>query len=154
MGCIAGSDDHDMSNGLYNDRYEGIAKHPGITGVLAKENTLEAIFDALKSRRCYGFTGGRLYIDFRINGHYMGEEFDLTEDREIYFNVTADAEIKSVTLVKNCRDYVYFPQKSEMLLYDYKVENETDYYYLRVKLVDGRTGWSSPIWINNTAIKR
>jgi hypothetical protein len=149
MGCIGCTDDHLGFCGLVRDDFPYPMNFPAITGVWAKENTLEGIFDALKKRRCFAFMGGRMTIDFRINGHYMGEEFDLTEDREIYFNVTADAEIKSVTLVKNCRDYVYFPQKSEMLLYDYKVENETDYYYLRVKLVDGRTGWSSPIWINN-----
>lgn len=149
MGCIAGSDDHDMSNGLYNDRYEGIAKHPGITGVLAKENTLEAIFDALKSRRCYGFTGGRLYIDFRINGHYMGEEISDTDEgtRSIYFNIKDEARIKCVTLVKNCRDYMRIA-RNEQLVFDYKKENETDVYYLRVELCDGRCGWTSPIWVN------
>ncbi len=149
MGCIGCTDDHRGNCGLILEDKTYPEKFPAITGVWAEENTLPSIFDALKKRRCFAFMGGRITIDFRINGHYMGEEIDLSGDREIYFNVTADAEIESVTLVKNCRDYIYFQKTTEQLLYDYKAENDTDYYYLRVKTVDGRMGWSSPIWISS-----
>lgn len=151
MGCIAASDDHQLQNGLISDGgerlgYKGLMRIPGITGVWAEENTPEAIFDALKKRRCYGFMGGRMSIDFRINGHYMGEEFVHTGDREIYYKIEADAKVERVTLVKNCRDYIIV-KRGEQFLYDYKAENETDFYYLRVELEDGRCGWCSPIWI-------
>ncbi|MBO5060993.1 MAG: DUF3604 domain-containing protein [Clostridia bacterium] len=148
MGCIAASDDHDRENGLVSDRFTGIARYPGITGVLAEENTLSSIFSALKARRCYGFTGGRMWIDFRINGHYMGEEFADSGERSIYFNVKADSELERVTLVKNCRDYMII-KRNEQLIYDYRAEKPTDIYYLRVELKDGRIGWTSPIWINH-----
>jgi len=54
--------------------------------------------------------------------------------------------IKRVTLVKNCRNYVALSAASELIL-DYKQENATDYFYLRVELADGRYGWTSPIWV-------
>jgi len=146
MGCIAASDDHGMTNGLITDS-DNIDRFPGITGVLCAENTTESIFKALKARRCYGFMGGRMWIDFRINGHYMGEEFTTDEDRHIYFNVTADAPIRRITLVKNCVDYMFVP-KTEYMMFDYHAENECDSYYLRVELTDGRLGWTSPIWIH------
>lgn len=60
MGCIAGSDDHKGTNGLIIPENPYPRKFPGITGVWAKENTLSAIFEALKSRRCYGY-GRSLY---------------------------------------------------------------------------------------------
>lgn len=147
MGCIAASDDHFTENGLVSDRYEGIGRYPGITAVLAEKNTLSSIFAALKARRCYGFMGGRMYIDFRINGHYMGEEFVDEGERSIYIKVSADAEVEKITLVKNCRDYIIM-KRSEQLIYDYKAECQTDFYYLRVELKDGRCGWTSPIWID------
>jgi len=78
----------------------------------------------------------------------MGEEFSSDEDREICYRIEADAPIDSVTLVKNCRDYLVFRRDAEQVIYDYKQENDVDYYYLRVKLADGRMAWSSPIWIN------
>ncbi|MGN0180463.1 MAG: hypothetical protein ACI4DY_13655 [Monoglobaceae bacterium] len=147
MGVIAASDDHLMQNGIVSDMYSGIRKFPGITAVLARENTLPEIFDAIKNRRCYGFMGsGKIYIDFRINGHYMGEEFSHDGERSIYYNIKCNQEIDKVTLVKNCRDYMIF-RRSEQLVFDYLREQETDYYYLRVQLTDGRCGWTSPIWI-------
>lgn len=147
MGCIAASDNHNRGDIGYEKNYKGINVFGGRTGVLAKENTLDSIFDALKKRRCYGFVGGKMWIDFRINGHYMGEEFSDNSDREIYINVKADAPVKQITIVKNCRDYIE-TKKDELMVFDYKAENDTDCYYLRVELTDKRFGWTSPIWIS------
>lgn len=148
MGCIAATDAHDGNGGLILEKYEYPKKYPAITGVWAKDNTLPSIFEALKARRCYGFMGGRITLDFRINGHYMGEEIFALDERGIYYNIKADGEIDTVTLVKNCRDYMIFKGKSEQFIFDYRKENKTDYYYIRVKLTDGRLAWSSPIWVD------
>lgn len=150
MGVIAGSDDHGCRNGLITeDPYP--RKFPGLTGVWAEENTLSSLFSALKAKRCYAFMGGRMEIDFRINGHWMGESFTLPadEDRSVWFSVKADAPVKQVTVVKNCRDYAAFFGGCSQLFFDYKVEQPTDCYYLRVELADGRFGWTSPVWIDN-----
>ncbi len=147
MGCIGASDDHCRDDADYYKKQSGLWRFGGRTGVLAEENTLDSIFSALKARRCYAFMGGKMWFDFRINGHYMGEEFTDSSDREIYVNIKADAPIKQITLVKNCRDYM-ISKKPEFFIFDYRIENDTDYYYLRVELTDGRFGWTSPIWIN------
>lgn len=147
MGCIGGSDNHARGDKDYEKNYKGIDIFGGRTGVLAEENTLSSIFSALKARRCYGFMGGKMWIDFRINGHYMGEEFADDSDRSIYINVKADAPVKMITIVKNCRNYIE-SRNQEFMVFDYKAENETDYYYIRVELTDGRFGWTSPIWIS------
>ena len=160
MGCIGGSDDHYGMPGMIMAEAPHINlkyRFPGLTGVLAKENTLESIFEAIKARRCYAFMGGRMEIDFRINGHYMGEEITVKEeeDRMIYMYAKADKPIKRMTLVKNCEDIYHmdgnllqdFHVMKEMFM-DYKKVQDTDYYYLRVELEDGRFGWTSPIWVN------
>ena len=146
MGCIAASDDHRLKNGVVSDEFAGPCAYPGITGVLCEENTQASIFGALKARRCYGFMGGRMWIDFRVNGHYMGEEFTTDEDRRLYFNVRADAPISKIMIVKNCWDYL-FVRQGEQMVFDYEWENSTDVYYLRVELQDGRLGWTSPVWV-------
>ncbi len=147
IGIVAGSDAHDGSGG---DRFNADGNRVALTGVWAKENTREAIFDALKARRTYAFTGGRMQLDFRINGHYMGEEFTLNkeEERSIYYKFTCDSEIEKLFVVKNCRDWVILT-KPEQLFFDYQPENPVDFYYIRVITKDGRWCWSSPIWINN-----
>ena len=33
------------------------------------------------------------------------------------------------------------------LIFDYEQEQDTDSYYIRVELQDGRFGWTSPIWV-------
>lgn len=148
MGCIAGSDDHFCNNGVILKDVPYPHNFPGLTGVWAKENTVEGIFEALRAKRCYAFMGGRVEIDFRINGHYMGETFtaEAEEDRTIWFRINADAKVKQVTIVKNCRDCCIFKQPS-MLFFDYRQERAEDCYYLRVELEDGRFAWTSPIWI-------
>ncbi len=150
MGCIAASDDHALKNGIDLCEFDDIRRFPGITGVLAKENTLDEIFSALKARRCYGFTGGRVFMDFRVDGHYMGEEYTESNEtnRKIYWKIDGGCDIKYVTLVKNCRDYIKV-RRAEQMLFDYKAENDTDVYYLRAEFCDGRCAWSSPIWVNN-----
>jgi len=157
MGVIAGSDDHIGFNGI-TTTWDYPYNYPGLTGVWAKDNTLEDIFDAIKKRRTFAFMGGRVSIDFRINGHYMGEEITLKkdEDAHIYFNITTDEDIKRITLIKNARDYIVFNKDTKQTpLYktakqsfiDYKQERETDYYYIRVAFGEDRFAWSSPIWI-------
>lgn len=157
MGVIGGSDDHFGKNGIVLEAMPYPDKYPGVTGVWASENSPSAIFDALKAGRTFAYMlgpsdgdmRGRIEIDFRINGHYMGETIDRPESRDlhIFYRVKADVPIKSVTLVKNCRNYISLRDASEIIL-DYKQENPTDYYYLRVLLTDGRYGWTSPIWVN------
>ena len=158
IGVIAGSDDHLGHNGLITTElpepkhpgiYKGLNKYPGITGVWARENTREAIFEALKARRCYGFMGGRMRMDFRINGHWMGEEITLEagEPRVIWFDFSADSPVASVTLVKNNQDYILWRKNSRQLFFDYRQELPVDCYYLRAITQDGRWCWSSPVWV-------
>ena len=156
MGVIGGSDDHRGLGGQVTEVYKNHAKYPGVTGVWATENTHKAIFDAIKAKRTYAFMrgplegdmNGRMEIDFRICDHWMGEQITLPAetDLSVYWSVKSDVPVKRVTVVKNCRDYVMMAKATGFFL-DYKQEKETDIYYLRVELTDGRFGWTSPISI-------
>lgn len=156
IGCIGGGDDHYGRGGTVADDLGYPEMYPGVTGAWATENTHEAIFDALVAKRTYAFMlgraegemRGRMEIDFRINGHWMGETIKRSDERDlrIFFNVKADVPVKAVTLVKNCRNYIIIDYNKE-LIFDYEQENDTDSYYIRVELQDGRFGWTSPIWV-------
>ena len=156
MGVIGGSDDHDGMNGRMNPNRTDPGRYPGVTGVWATENTPEAIFDALRAKRTFAYMmgdpagkmGGRVNIDFRVSGHYMGETFTRAdgEDLTVFSRVESDVPVRRVTIVKNCRNYVSLRHASEVIL-DYKQETDCDCYYLRVELTDGRFGWTSPVWV-------
>ena len=149
-GCVGGSDNHAGKGGRVLEGMPYPLNYQGLTGVWAKENTVKGIFEAIKSRRTYAFMGQPFTVELRINGHYMGEEFDLDagSDRIIYFKIDSDIPVRRVTVVKNNKDIAVIACKAMECFFDYEPENDTDYYYLRVELSDGRFAWTSPIWIN------
>lgn len=159
IGVIGGSDDHRGGGGLCKQNTTSLSRFPGVTGVWAEENTHKAIFDALVAKRTYAYMlgeadgemGGRMEIDFRINNHWMGETIrrPANGDIRIYFNVKADVPVKCITVVKNCRNCMMFKNTTQ-LIFDYKQENDTDSYYLRVELADGRFGWTTPVWVERS----
>jgi len=92
LGCVASTDDHLGFPGAWGE---------GIAAVLAEELTREAVFEALKARRCYAVTGDRIEIDFTLNGEPMGGELPATDVREIAVSVAGWDEIAMVELIRN-----------------------------------------------------
>lgn len=64
VGVIASSDEHSGQGGRV---------HGGVAAVYADALTRDALFDAIRQRRCYATTGERILIDFRIDGATIGE---------------------------------------------------------------------------------
>ncbi|MEZ4621453.1 MAG: DUF3604 domain-containing protein [Caldilineaceae bacterium] len=75
-----------------------MASPNGLTCVLAESLTRNAIFDALKNRRCYGTTGPRIDLDFSVNGYLMGSVIEADGPLQIAANVRGTAAIESLTL--------------------------------------------------------
>jgi len=149
----AGSDNHDGNNAKDLPERGFPMRYPGMTGVWAKENTQEGIFEALKSRHSYAFMGPeRVIIDFRVNDQRMGSIIEESADapsRTIYFSVESKVPVAKVTVVKNNQDY--FITRRDRIncckFTDYERLLPEDWYYLRVELADGRMAWTSPCWV-------
>ncbi len=94
FGVIASTDDHLGYPGGYRE---------GLAAILAKELTREAIFDALRNRRCYAVTGDRIVLDFQINGQRMGRELPYARKRRIAVAATGWDQIDRVEVLKNNR---------------------------------------------------
>jgi len=54
------------------DTHNGRPAMRGVTGVLATELSREAVFEAIRARRCYATTSEHIELDFRVNGYPMG----------------------------------------------------------------------------------
>lgn len=140
-GVTAGSDGHDGNPG-----------YGGITGVLAKRNSRQDIFDSLKKRRTIATTHPRMFINLSVEGYSIGEiSTKAKEARTIHMEAVAPTDIKSIELIKNEEVLVkdtcgkkFFVKE----LVDFKT-NEEDRYYVRVKLKNGHLGWCSPIWFDD-----
>ena len=92
LGAVGSTDDHLGYPGAWGE---------GIAAVIAPELTREAVFDALRSRRCYAVSGDRIEIDFTVNGQPMGSEIAATDRRDIEVSVRGWDELTLVELIRN-----------------------------------------------------
>ena len=155
FGFMASSDGHDgnpgNANGCHkrNQLYHYLGS--GKTAVLAEELSREAVFNALKERRCYAVTGAPIEMYFSINGQPMGSIIsgeDITES-EIKISVRGRDKLKRVELVKNGKiiEKITNPgRKLEKNIIDDNInQGKNSYYYVKVIQEDGEKAWSSPI---------
>jgi hypothetical protein len=99
VGFIATSDDHACRPGLTLTSGNFTTKG-GYTAVYAKKLKKEALWEAFWSRRTYGTTGERIILDFRVNGHIMGEEIDTNTLPKIKVKVHGTKSLHSVDVMR------------------------------------------------------
>jgi hypothetical protein len=68
LGFIGSGDSHDGHPGLA----QIASPTSGIAAILAKDNTREAILEALRARRTYATNGPRIVLDVTLGGREMG----------------------------------------------------------------------------------
>ena len=159
LGVIGSSDNHGSQPGM-----EGF----GTMAVWAPELIREAVFDAIRSRRTYGTTGSRIYLEFSVNGEPMGGETTIVDGQAVNVHVEALGtgplrwiHILRADLDRPEADFTvvhqeWFPGSSAPL--DFTLDWTDDspppraIYYVRVRqrdLVHARVAqaWSSPIWV-------
>ena len=74
VGVVCNSDGHKGRPGAEGPGAGEFGIAGGLTCVLAESLSRNAIFEALKQRRCYGTTGPRIDLSFTVDGHPMGAE--------------------------------------------------------------------------------
>ncbi|WP_307738694.1 DUF3604 domain-containing protein [uncultured Parolsenella sp.] len=92
FGIICSGDNHEVPAMV---RY-------GRAGVWASEYTKDAIWDALVSRRTFGFTGPRIDVYAEAEGHPLGSAFETTSDEvAIDVRATAASKVERVELYRD-----------------------------------------------------
>jgi hypothetical protein len=157
LGMIASSDNHvGMPGRSYpHDRQVHTPFPGGLAAIWAPELTREALFDALRNRRCYGTTGARIVLRFSINGEPMGSMLDADvgkSAREIEIEVAGTGSLAKVELIRDGRLSTVWQGRygstKRFLWTDPEVLNDSPHsYYVRIYEEDGQRAWSSPIWI-------
>ncbi len=94
IGVMASTDDHLGYPGAYGQ---------GLVAVLANDLSRKSIFDAVKARRTYAVSGDRIKLNFRLNGHVMGEEIPYANKREITVDASGWDKIDRIEILKNNR---------------------------------------------------
>ena len=163
LGFVGGTDTHRARPGSSRTNLSGLDADDflggGITCILAKELTREAMFEAIRARRCYATNGVRILLDFRLNGHLMGQELKAEGDapRTIAVRAAGTADIARAVIVRNGQDVYTHPGSGRLLemewqdaepLADVVTPDGWVYYYVRLVQADGHIAWSSPVWVD------
>jgi hypothetical protein len=75
VGFVANSDGHKGRPGASHPGASTFGAYGGLTCVLAESLTRDAIFEAIRQRRCYGVTAAqRIHVELAVNGLPMGAE--------------------------------------------------------------------------------
>ncbi|MGH7129513.1 MAG: hypothetical protein ACREIV_13165, partial [Planctomycetaceae bacterium] len=124
--------------------------HISYSMVFTPENDRQAIIDSIKKRHTYGATDNFI-IDFRANGHFMGDEFETADEPALTLNAAGTGKIAQLTLVRN-NEYIYTDEPNSATVSfkytDMDPAEGTNLYYFRLLQEDGEVCWSSPIWVN------
>ncbi|NGX60341.1 MAG: hypothetical protein KR126chlam3_01514 [Chlamydiae bacterium] len=167
FGFVAGGLD---DRGIFQDLFESdqVQYSPGLTAIVAIEQTRETLMQALYNRSCYATTGARIVLGFHIAGSQMGTELSTNNKPGLAFNrhitgfICGTAPIKEIVIIRNGKEFHKITPNQNSVEFEYDdfqqlkeiVLNSPDerppfaYYYLRILQEDGHIAWSSPIWID------
>lgn len=167
FGFVAGGlDDRGVFSGFFEG--EQVQYSPGLTGIMAADQTRDSLFQALYHRSCYATTGERIIVGFFIAGMPMGSELNTKAKPGLMFNrhitgyVAGTSLITSIEVIRNGvvvhemkpnLPHLEFTYDDTELLQKIALtapEEEPSfvYYYLRITQENGHIAWSSPIWID------
>lgn len=167
FGFVAGGLD---DRGLFVDFYESeqVQYNPGLTAIIAIEQTRDALMLALQNRSCYATTGERIILGFFLAGAQMGSQLSTLTKPGLAYNrhfsgyIAGTAPLKEVILFRNGEPLHTFSSKESYCAFTFDdstpiaqvaLTSPDDrppfiYYYLRVEQANEHVAWSSPIWVD------
>ena len=137
-----------------SDRYRFARFRAGFTGVWAEALTLEAVFAALRDRRCYATTGERIVAEMTVDGLPMGAGAPPGERREqhtVAFRLVGTERISRVEVLRDGqvvhRIDPYIEEVEDSWTDSGDGARGARFYYVRARQVDGSAAWLSPVWV-------
>jgi hypothetical protein len=162
FGFIGGTDSHTSLTFCRHLETERIRSQPGLTAVLPETNHRDAIFDAIRARRCYAACGERILLDVTCGGLEMGQSGSLPDSGYVTFRAdyAAETDIECVEVIrsnevvhretpgdwKGQMNWTDTDVANASPLHDFETGEQTVFYYLRLTAQSGARAWSSPCW--------
>jgi hypothetical protein len=100
VGVTCNSDGHKGRPGAEGPGVGEFGIGSGLTCVLAPELTRQAVFEALRQRRCYGTTGPRIDLSFDMDGQPMGAVLPWRGRARVRASVVGTAPLESLGLYR------------------------------------------------------
>lgn len=103
VGIVAGSDGHKGRPGASHPGAADFGAYGGLTCVLAERLTREAIFDALRRRRCYATSAGRrIHVELRVAGLPMGAVGSCAGPVAVTGRVVGTGPLERIDVLRGC----------------------------------------------------
>jgi hypothetical protein len=132
-----------------SDGHKGRPGSNGLTAVFARDLSRNAIFEALRARRCYGTTNARILLVFNANGYPMGSEIPFAPKVELDIRVIGTDKLRYVDVLKDGMPFRRFRpegRKFHDTLSDSHGE-QTTFYQVKVLQEDMEMAFGSPVWV-------
>ena len=101
VGFVANSDGHKGRPGASHPGASTFGAYGGLTCVLADALTRDAVFEAIRQRRCYGTTGAqRIHVELSVNGLPMGSDGDARGPVRIAGRVVGTGPVERVDIFR------------------------------------------------------
>ena len=101
VGFVANSDGHKGRPGASHPGASTFGAYGGLTCVLAESLTRDAVFEAIRQRRCYGTTAAqRIHVELAVNGLPMGAEGRATGPVRIVGRVVGTGPLERVDVFR------------------------------------------------------
>ena len=138
---------------MKGDRFGLIASgdHRGLAcaGVLTKELTRTALYEALTARRSFGTTGIAMNLLLSCNGQPMGSALNVDKGD---FRITAETgdNIKEIQVLRDGQLEKTIPVGAKMADANWTAQKKRagEFWYCRVLMDNGHIAWTSPIWLS------
>ena len=117
--------------------------------VYARENTREALMEAMRQRRVYA-ASARIICEFSIGDAFMGQATTLSAPTPARLYFRAAAPIDEVVLLRDSQPYRTWRPTGDEAWIEYPLTPEEangHYFYARMRQHDSNLAWSSPIWV-------
>ena len=163
LGFIAGTDSHATMPSGGGDEPGHIDRLPGLTAAIAPELSRDALFDAIRTCRCYAASRERIYLDVTLDGVPMGRDVawpDGSKPRRIQVTAAAQSDIVAVDIVRNGETIhshpvdgwqtgFFFDDEADLTAcwLDSPHLGRVAHLYARVTCTSGAQAWSSPFWL-------
>lgn len=110
VGVTCGSDDHKGRPGASYPGAGLFGVRGGLLCVLAPELTRQALWDAIRQRRCYGTTGERIALEFTANDVPMGGELTTAGPVTFRVQVAGTDDIERIELRRGMECFLACPE--------------------------------------------
>ncbi len=153
VGVMCNSDGHKGRPGAEGPGAGQFGIFGGLTCVLAESLTRPALFSALKACRCYGTTGPRIDLDFRVDGQPMGSSVTADGTVRVEASVKGTAPIEALLLHRG-REVIHMVRPAEFADLTGSRRIRLEWGGSRIRGRGRRATWDGRITVDGARIER